>query len=294
MSVQHTETRYSDVPAWELSDTCWARIKPLLPTAKSRYRGRGRNRKHIGGRPSADQRRVMAGIFYVLRTGCQWNAAPAERFASGKTLHRYFQRWVRGGLFRRMWKAGLIEYQQVQGLSLKWQAVDGALTKAPLGGTATGPNPTDRGKRGTKRSLLVEERGVPLGLEVAAAQRHDIKLLAPTLSSQLTDEIAESSESSSAKSGQEPHLCLDKAYTGADEVAEMAGYIAHIPAKENAKEKKKRKGGRRKARRWVVEATHSWINRFRRLLIRWEKKLCNYKALLHFAFAIICWRKCEV
>src|SRR5882672_190095 len=162
-----------DVSCWELSDSFWERIKPLLPKDKSRFRGRGKARKHIGGRPAADKRRVMAGILFVLRTGCQWNAAPREVYGSGKTLHRYFQRWVRAGVFRRMWKAGLGEYDEVHGLKLRWQAADGAITKAPLGGDATGPNPTDRGKMGTKRSLLVEEKGVPIGIEIAGAQRHD-------------------------------------------------------------------------------------------------------------------------
>ncbi len=124
---------------------------------------------------------MMAGILFVLRTGCQWNAAPREVYGSGKTLHRYFQRWVRAGVFRRMWKAGLGEYDEVHGLKLRWQAADGAITKAPLGGDATGPNPTDRGKMGTKRSLLVEEKGVPIGIEIAGAQRHDMKLLKATL-----------------------------------------------------------------------------------------------------------------
>ena len=286
MSVQQDGTHYQDVSCWELSDSFWERIKPLLPKDKSRFRGRGKARKHIGGRPAADKRRVMAGILFVLRTGCQWNAAPREVYGSGKTLHRYFQRWVRAGVFRRMWKAGLGEYDEVHGLKLRWQAADGAITKAPLGGDATGPNPTDRGKMGTKRSLLVEEKGVPIGIEIAGAQRHDMKLLKATLEAKMVEAVVVPE--------QEQHLCLDKAYAGAEEIAEQSGYIAHIPQKANAKKKKKRKGGRRKARRWVVEVAHSWINRFRRLLVRWEKKQSNYLAMLHLAFAIICWRKCEV
>ena len=107
MSVQHT-THYKHVPSWQLSDSFWERIKPLLPKPKSRLRGRGKNRKNVGGRPPADPRLLMAGILYVLRTGCQWNAAPRV-FGSGKTLHRYFQRWSRARVFKRMWKAGLQE-----------------------------------------------------------------------------------------------------------------------------------------------------------------------------------------
>ena len=287
MSVQHP-AHYKDVPAWQLSDSFWLRINPLLPKPKSRLRGRGKQRKHVGGRPAADRRQVMAGILYVLRTGCQWNAAPRE-YGSGKTLHRYFQLWTRAGVFKRMWRAGLQEYDEINGLEWKWQAADGAMTKAPLGGAATGKNPTDRAKCGTKRSLLVEAKGVPLAIEVGPANRHDVKMLAATLDGVIVERPVPSEE-------EKQHLCLDKAYAGepSQEVGQQRGYEVHVPDKVNAKQKRQRRGGRRKARRWVVEVTHSWLNRFRRLLVRWEKKKANYLSMLYFAGAIICWRKCEV
>jgi putative transposase len=75
--------------AWRIPEELWQRVEPLLP----RYR---RSRK--GGRPRLGLRRVLDGIFYVLRTGCQWKAAPPE-FGSGSSLHRYFQAWVRRGVF---------------------------------------------------------------------------------------------------------------------------------------------------------------------------------------------------
>lgn len=287
MSVQHS-THYRDVSGWQLSDSFWQRIKPLLPKSKSRFRGRGNKRKNIGGRPPADPRKVVEGILYILRTGCQWNAAPRE-FGSGKTLHKYFQKWSRRGLFKKMWKVGLSEYDEVKGIDWQWQAADGATTKAPLGGQATGANPTDRAKRGSKRSLLVEAKGVPLAIEVGAAQRHDVKLLAATLDAIVVERPAPSKE-------KPQNLCLDKGYAG-EPVKQLVGqrdYEIHVPDKKNAKQKRKRKRGRRKARRWVVEVAHSWINRFRRLLVRWEKKRSNYLSMLYFACAIICWRKCEV
>jgi len=287
MSVQHP-THYKDVSAWQLSDSFWERIKPLLPKPKSRWRGRGKQRRNVGGRPPADPRKLMAGILYVLRTGCQWDAAPKE-FGSGKTLHRYFQDWTRKRVFKRMWRAGLQEYNEIKGLEWKWQAVDAAMTKAPLGGQATGKNPTDRAKLGVKRSLLVEAKGVPLAIEVGPANRHEVKMLAATLDGIVVARLEPSEE-------EKQNLCLDKGYAGepAQREAEARGYEVHVPDKVNAKQKRKRKGGRRKARRWVVEVAHSWLNRFRRLLVRWEKKKANYLSMLYFACAIICWRKCEV
>lgn len=287
MVVQY-QTQYKDVPGWELSDSFWERIKPLLPKKKSRIRRRGKKLRNVGGRPPADERVTMTGILYIMRTGCQWNAAPKE-YGSGRTLHRYFQYWVRCGVFKKMWKAGLTEYDDLKGLEWKWQSADGAITKAPLGGELTGKNPTDRAKKGTKRSLLVEGKGVPLAIVVGPAQRQDIKLLAATLDGIVVERPEPSLD-------MPQNLCLDKGYSGepGQEIAVDKNYQAHVPDKINAKQKRKRKPGRRKARRWVVEVTHSWLNRFRRLLIRWEKKKANYISLLYFACAIICWRKCEV
>jgi len=128
------ETRGS----WTLSDKFWEKVEPLLPRRKRDKRGRGR--------PPLPARQVFAGILYVLRTGCMWKAVPSE-YGSGSAVHARFQLWERDGLFFRIWKAGLAEYDEVLGIAWEWQSVDGAMTKAPLGGDQTGPNPTDRGKK---------------------------------------------------------------------------------------------------------------------------------------------------
>jgi putative transposase len=224
-----TKTYYGDVASWELSDSLWERIAPLLPRSKSRYRRLRGKVRNIGGRPAANPRQLMRAILYILRTGCQWNALSKEFGVSGKTAHRYFQRWVRAGVFKRMWRAGLTEYDELQGISWKWQAADGAMTKAPLGGEKTGKNPTDRGKSGTKRSLLVNSQGLPLGIVVSGAHTPDGKLLEPTL-------LAMPIERPDPQAG-EQHLCLDKGYTGEPcaKVAETEGYTLHVPDKANAK-----------------------------------------------------------
>jgi transposase len=94
-------------------------------------------------------RQVFSAIVYVLRTGIQWKALPRE-FGSASAVHKYFQEWQEEGFFVRLWRAGLAEYDGVQGIAWQWQSVDGALGKAPLGGECTGPNPTDRGKKGAQ------------------------------------------------------------------------------------------------------------------------------------------------
>ena len=99
-------------------------MEKLLPKYKSQPKG---------GRPRDDLRKVANGIFYILRTGCQWKAVPRE-FGSGSTLHRYFQQWEAAGVFRRLWKGCLLEYDELKGIAWNWQSVDGAMTKSPLGG----------------------------------------------------------------------------------------------------------------------------------------------------------------
>lgn len=233
-------TKYADVKGWQLSDSFWERIKPLLPQPKSRLRRRRGRLLHIGGRPRADDRKIMTAILYTLRTGCQWNAIP-EEYGSGKTANRYFLRWVRAAVFRQMWQAGLTEYDEVKGIAWTWQAADGAQTKAPLGGEKTGPNPTDRGKSGTKRSMLVDEHGVPLAIVVSGANTPDASLLAETLAERQVEAPADTTE----------NLCLDKGYTGepVEKIAQAHDLELHVPVKTNAKksESASRDGGKRGA-----------------------------------------------
>ncbi len=148
-------------------------------------------------------------------------------------------------------------------------------------GEKTGANPTDRGKRGVKRSLLTEAQGIPVGVAVDGANRHDMKLVRPTLDSVV---IARPDPTLEQPQG----MCLDKGYDF-DEVRrtlEEFGFTAHIRSRGEEAKAIKREAGFR-ARRWVVERTHGWLNRFRRILVRWDKSPENYIAFLHFACALI-------
>jgi len=179
-----------------------------------------------------------------------------------------------------MWQAGLLDYDE-EGLEWEWQAIDGAMTKAPLGGAGTGANPTCRGKKGTKRSLLTDGKGIPLSVVVDGANRHDKMLLKGTLDAIIIERPSHEVTQ---------NICMDKGYDFPDirELVEEYGYSAHIRRRGEENIRIDIPGYR--ARRWVVERTHSWINRFRRLLIRWEKKIENCLAMLHFARAWITFR----
>jgi len=259
---------------WYIPNDLWDKVRPLL--------GREKQAGTVG-RPCVPHRICLDGILFVLRTGCQWKHAPRE-FGSGSTLHRRFQQWVGRGVFKRIWRLLVKEYGELRGIRWRWQALDSATTKAPLGGEATGKSPVDRGKLGTKRHLLTDQRGAPLGLDVTGANRHDSQAVRATLASIPVKRPA-------AGEAREQHLTADKGYDypAVRRTIKRRGLVAHIPQRDG--QPPKQRGQRRhKAKRWVVERTHGWTNRYRRLLVRWEKKEANYLALVHFAFALNLYR----
>ena len=262
---------------FRVSDEFWQVLQPLLPIHVNKHR-------FGGGRPRVDERRCADGIFYILRTGSQWQALNETELCASSTAHDRFQEWVAAGVFLQLWQAGVEQFDEWKGIDWAWLSMDGAMTKAPLGGEMTGPNPTDRGKSGAKRSLLTEGHGVPIGLTVEGANRNDMKLVKPTLDSIVVERPEPTAE-------QKQNLCLDKGYDYDEVRATLKefGFTAHIRSRgEEAKAIRYEAG--EKARRWVVERTHSWMNRFRRILIRWDKKSDNYIGFLHFACALIAFR----
>ncbi len=135
------------VESWVVTDDFWARVEPLIPT-RTRPDDKGYVRKAGAGRPPKPARQVFEAVMYVLRTGCQWKALPKERFGSASAVHKRFLEWEKAGVFEALWKAGLAEYDQMEGIAWRWQSIDGAMFKAPMAQEAVGPNPTDRGKKG--------------------------------------------------------------------------------------------------------------------------------------------------
>nr|WP_217704950.1 IS5 family transposase [Victivallis sp. Marseille-Q1083] len=266
--------------SWEVSDAFWSKVEPLIPRAR-RDSNREYQRRRGAGRKPLEARRVFEGIVYVLRTGIQWKALPRE-YGSSSSIHRYFQRWLKAGLFQKLWKKGLAEYDELEGISWRWQSIDGAMNKAPLAREAVGPNPTDKGKKnGTKRHVLVDERGIPLSIVVTRANRNDVTQVNAVLSARMRKPRGRTKQ----------NLCADAGYTGSGEVMKAYRYIPHI--RPRGEEKIAVRQGY-KARRWIVEVAHSWFNRFRKLLVRFEKTHAAYEALLQLAASVIIYRKLAV
>ena len=141
-----------------------------------------------------------------------------------------------------------------------------------------------RGKKGSKRHLLVDEHGVPLSLIVTGANRHDVRGLEVVLDARIIP--AEPDEEI------RPNLCADAGYTGepAEEIIRAHGYIPHVRSCGEEKSGKAHNPQYR-AKRWVVEVCHSWFNQFRKLIVRYEKSLASFLALHQLAAAIIAIRK---
>jgi putative transposase len=197
------------------------------------------------GRPPIPNRTILSGIVDRLRTGAQWKA-----------------------------------YDEICGIEWEWASMESAMVKAPKGGDATGPKPTDRGKSGVKRHILTDGRGVPLSAEITAANVHDKRAAISTVDAVVVR---------APRGPRRPkNLCLDKGYDFDDVDREMRarGIRPHI----RRRGERPRRCRRGRARRWVVERTNAWHNQFRALLIRWERRGTNYLALLHLACAMIALR----
>lgn len=126
---------------WRMPDELWEKLEPLIPLP---------NKPHPLGchRKRVDNRAAMDAIFFVLRTGCQWNALNLTNICSSSSAHRRFQEWVEAEVFQELWEQGLLEYDELKGIDWDWLCMDGAMSKAPLGGGKGGPQPDGPGQGG--------------------------------------------------------------------------------------------------------------------------------------------------
>jgi len=118
---------------FRMSDALWERMESLLPAPKSHPLG--------CHRPRVPNRAAMDAILLVLRTGMQWNALDGTGIRTCSSAYRRLREWIDAGVFAKFWRMGLLEYDELQGIDWSWLAMDGALTKAPLGGKKNRPQP---------------------------------------------------------------------------------------------------------------------------------------------------------
>jgi putative transposase len=267
----------------EISDDFWKKVEPLLEPFR---------RKKSGGSPPPDFRLILSGIFYVLKTGCQWHHLPPCH-GSKSTVHAHFQDWVSAGAFAGVSRPNAGKYQEPHGVQWEWRAVGGALVPAPARGRpvcledeALGRDPTDRGRGGSKTHLPVDQNGIPPGVTLVGANTHDSRLGSSTLAADILPRPEPTPE-------HPRNMCLDKGYDYARVEQELAGH-AYIPHIRRIGEEKVADGEKiHPARRWVVERTIAWMKGFRAIRTRYLCKAKNYLAMIHLACALILSRKLE-
>jgi transposase len=241
------------VPALKpyIIEPIWEQFEALLPE-------RGTTNHPLGCHRSRVPDRVVFGkLVEVLVFGCAyWRIA--DETCSESTLRRRRNEWIEDGLMETLREISLEAYDRLIGLELADLAVDGCITKAPCGGEKAGRSPVDRGKGGTKRSTVVDAKGIPLGTVVAPANRHDSPLLEATL-----DTLGPLGELPDRAS-----VHLDRGYDSKAtreklEARGLMGVIAERgkPAPLQA------------AKRWVVERTSSWHNAHKKLV--WCTERCG-------------------
>ncbi len=135
---------------FRISDELWAVLEPLLPVRVNTHR-------FGGGRPRVPDRACADAIFYVFRTGCQWEALNQTELCAKSTAQDRFQEWVEAGVFEKLWQAGVERFDELKGIDWNWLSMDGAMTKAPLGAEKDRPQ-SDR-PRQVRRQAQPADRG---------------------------------------------------------------------------------------------------------------------------------------
>lgn len=230
-------------------------------------------RRPQGGRPPLSKARALRGIFWILDNGAKWKDLPCE-FGAKSAVHRYFQRWVREGVFEHILREAGRVIEQRDGFKLYECFIDGTFAKARGGGDGIGC--TKAGK-GVKIMVMVDADGLPVAIDTMSAGPHESQLVQRLFAFMLTHNTPE-------------RVIGDKAYDSDPLAAELAERGTELIAPHRAGRKHITQDGRplrRYRRRWKVERTIAWIQHFRRLCIRWEKSTQLFRGFLHLACTIL-------
>ncbi len=258
-------------------DALWQVFEPLLPPEQP---------KPKGGRPRIPPRPVLGGILFVLRSGIPWQLLPRELgCGSGMTCWRRLQEWQMAGVWERLHHELLNCLHDAGKIDWSRASLDSASIPAKAGGEHTRPNPTDPGRPGTKRHLIVDAGGVPLGVLVSAANVHDSRMFEALLGS-----IPPVRRTRAGRPRTRPQkLHADKAY----DIPRCRRHLHHRGIRCRIARKGMEAGKRLGRHRWVVERTLAWISRFRRMTIRYERRADIHLALLRLACSLICARRLQ-
>jgi transposase len=258
-----------------LPDGLWERIAPLLPPPKPR-------RRRFPGRKPLDDRKVLTGILFVLKSGIPWEMLAQEMgCGSGMTGWRRLQQWQHAGVWPQLVALLLAELQGAGRLDWSRALIDSSLVRAFGGVEGSGPNPTDRARPGVKHHLITDAHGIPLVADITPANVPDVNMLLP-----MVDSIPPVAGKPGRPRRRPERLQGDRGY---DSEPHRKGLrqrrIEPVIAKRGTEH-----GSGLGVFRWVVERTLSWLHGLRKLRFVTDKNPDMQYAFLDLGVALICWR----
>lgn len=260
-----------------VSDELWAIIAPLLPPERA---------KPKGGRPRRiSDRAALTGILFVLKSGIPWEMLPQELgCGSGMTCWRRLHNWQRVGVWKRLHHRLLQRLSDAGRIHWERASLDSASVPAPGGGEQTGKDPTNRGKLGTKRHIVVDRQGTPLAVSISGSNVHDSRILEEAVDAIPPLRLPGTRRGRPRKRPVKLHADKGYDFPRCRQALRRRGIVPRIARR--GIESSERLG----RYRWVVERTLSWLNRFRRLKVRYERRADIHEAFLSLGCALICWR----
>ncbi|MFE5716924.1 IS5 family transposase [Streptomyces erythrochromogenes] len=235
-----------------------------------------------GGRRRAGDREALAAIIFVATSGCTWRQLPPVFGPSWQTAYRRFAQWSQARVWARLHRVVLDELGARGQLDWSRCAIDSVSLRAAKGGHLTGPNPTDRGKSGSKIHLITDRNGLPLSLGISGANMHDSQGLEP-----LVRGIPPIRSRRGPRRRRPGKLHADKGYDH--------DHLRCWLRKRGIRHRIARKGIESSQRlgrhRWVIERTVSWLAGCRRLHRRYERKAEHFLAFAGIAATLICCRR---
>lgn len=259
----------------EVGDAVWQALEPLVPVPVD---------DHPLGchRPRIPDRVCFQGILIRLVTGCAWVDVEAllDGQVSDTTLRSRRDEWIAAGVFDALIAEALAAYDRIIELDLTEVSLDGSQHKAPCGGEGTGPNPTDRGRSGWKWSIVAGADGIPFGWALDGANRHDMRLLEPTLAAAAQRGLLADIET----------LHLDRGYDNGvtRALCDRLGLDDLVCARKRPRGvTKQKKKPVPLGMRWPIERTNSWLSNFGQLRRNTDRRTHHRHAQLSLAVALL-------
>ncbi|WP_370466993.1 IS5 family transposase [Streptomyces sp. 5-10] len=254
-------------------DRLWEIFQDVVPEPPVRAQG--------GGRRRCDDRAVLAAIIFVAMSGCTWRQLPPVFGASWQTAHRRFTDWSTARVWAKLHRVVLDRLGANGKLDWSRCVIDSVSVRA-VKGALTGPNPTDRGKLGSKVHVICDRNGLSISVGISGTNLHDSQALIPLMRG-----IPSIRSRYGPRRRRPAKLHADKAY----DFAHLRSWLRRgqiVPRIARYGEESFSRLGRH---RWVVERTMSWLNGCRRLHRRYERKAEHFLAFVGIASTLICYRR---